>query len=200
MVICLVARSYGFERIVPDDAAVGPTIAGMLDERGLASDATIQEGAVAGLLSPLLRVAAPVIARVTRVPGDTSFDLRFRHLGRELHSLVRGARHGALGRTQTFLCMSKDDGDGTLELVRDRIRVRWPQAGGQVPFRRIAARLAAITRGPSARRLRLGRGRNERCRQLRGPGVQPREWKALPEPLGLRRVDRTDVHVCAAAS
>ena len=36
----------GYGRVVPDDAAVGPTIAGMLDEREATSQAMIQEGAV----------------------------------------------------------------------------------------------------------------------------------------------------------
>ena len=141
----------GYGRVVPDDAAVGPTIAGMLDERRQASGAMIQEGAVPGLLGPLLRVAAPIIARVTRVPGDRTFDLSLRHLGRELHSLVRGVHHGALARTQTFLCMSREDGSGTMGLVRNRLRVAWDNAGEQAPFHRMSARLAAITRARGGR-------------------------------------------------
>ena len=116
----------------------------MLDERRAASKAMIQEGAVPGLLGPLLRVAAPIIARVTRVPADRSLSLV--HLGRELHSLVRGVRHGALARTQTFLCMCHDDGDGWMGLVRNRLRIAWPDAGGQAPFKRISRRLAELTR------------------------------------------------------
>ena len=134
----------GYGDVVPDDAAIGPTIAGMLDERRAASKAMIQEGAVPGLLGPLLRVAAPIIARVTRVPADRSLSLV--HLGRELHSLVRGVRHGALARTQTFLCMCHDDGDGWMGLVRNRLRIAWPDAGGQAPFKRISKRLAELTR------------------------------------------------------
>jgi cholesterol oxidase len=134
----------GYGAVVPDDAAVGPTIAGMLDERKAKSQAMIQEGAVPGLFGPLLRVAAPVIARVTRVPADRVFSPV--HLGRELHSLVRGVRHGALARTQTFLCMSRDDGKGRMGLVSNRLRIAWNAAGHQAPFRRIAQRLAELTR------------------------------------------------------
>ena len=153
----------GYGRVVPDDAAVGPTIAGMLDDRytkdqqdkktdrGRKSGATIQEGAVPGLLSPLLRVFAPIMARATRVPADQSFQISFRHIGRELHSLVRGAHHGALARTQTYLCMSLDDSDGRLGLVKDRLRVSWAGAGKQLPFERISSRLAELTKARGGR-------------------------------------------------
>jgi cholesterol oxidase len=137
-------EGIGYGRVVPDDAAVGPTIGGMLDERQADSKAMIQEGAVPGLLGPLLRVAAPVIARVTRVPARRGLSLV--HLGRELHSLVRGVRHGALARTQTFLCMCRDDGNGVMGLVRNRLRVVWDDAGKQAPFRRLSRRLAELTR------------------------------------------------------
>ena len=81
---------------------------------------------------------------MTRVPAGHA--LSPRHLGRELHSLVRGVRHGALARTQTFLCMCRDDGNGRMGLVRNRLRVVWHDAGLQAPFKRISRRLAELTR------------------------------------------------------
>jgi cholesterol oxidase len=149
----------GYGRSVPRDAAVGPTIAGMLDERrnrrGVWSGqgVLIQEGAIPGALGPILRFAAPVMARLTHVPSDTSFDFRFRHLWRELDSVIRGVRHGALARTMTFLVMSRDDGKGVLWLSRDRIRIAWPRAGHQRVFERIAGRLAQLARAMKARYL-----------------------------------------------
>jgi cholesterol oxidase len=143
-------NGIGYGRNLPVDASVGPTIAGMLDERKT-TGIMIQEGAVPGVLAPVLRFTAPFIARVTRLPGDTSFDLSFKHVRREIESLLRGARVGALARTQTFLAMSRDDGIGVLRLSRDRLRVRWTGAGSRPLFKRIAQRLAQLTRATGAR-------------------------------------------------
>src|SRR5206468_8347435 len=85
------------------------------------------------------------------VPGDDRFDLSFRHIWRELDSLIRGAHHGALRRTQTFLAMSRDDGTGTMSLVRGRLRIAWEHAGEQRVFRNLTTRLAELTRAMKGR-------------------------------------------------
>src|SRR5262245_14192025 len=138
-------NGIGYGRVLPLESSVGPTIAGMLDERNANGGLMIQEGAVPGALALPLRFAAPFISRATRLHADLSFDLSFKHIWRELYSLVRGARHGALARTQTFLVMSRDDGEGKLLLARDRVRVKWRSSGQQPVFTRIAKRLSQLT-------------------------------------------------------
>jgi cholesterol oxidase len=140
----------GYGRHVPADAAVGPTIAGMLDERRT-QGMLIQEGAIPGVLGPLLRFAAPIMARATHVLGDTESDLRLRPIWRELDSMIRGVRHGALARTQTFLVMTQDDGRGRLLLKNKQLRVSWPKAGHQAVFARVSRRLAQLTRAMKGR-------------------------------------------------
>lgn len=147
-----VVDGIGYGRHVPLDASVGPTIGGMLDERDVPhSELLIQEGAVPGVLKSVLRFLAPVMARATHIPSERTFDFRFRHLWRELDSMIRGVRHGALARTQTFLVMSRDDGKGVLKLSRNRIRVSWRDAGLQPVFKRITPRLTALARATGSR-------------------------------------------------
>ena len=144
-------NAFGSGPVVPADASVGPTIAGMLDERTSDSHLMIQEGAVPGALSLPLRLLAPFIARATRLPADVTFDWSFKHLRRELDSLVRGVHHGAIARTQAFLVMSRDDGKGVMRLKHDRLRVAWQGAGSGLLYRHIAERLAQITRAAGGR-------------------------------------------------
>ena len=136
------ANAFGSGPVVPAGAAIGPTIAGMLDERTQNSRLMIQEGAVPGALSLPLRLLAPFIARATRLPADVTFDWSFKHLRRELDSLLRGVHHGAIARTQAFLVMSDDDDAGVMRLERDRLRVAWHGAGSGLLYQHIAARLA----------------------------------------------------------
>jgi cholesterol oxidase len=131
---------------LPRDAAVGPTIAGMIDERDRASGAMIQEGAVPGAFRMPLRFAGPIIARLSRLGVTTTVGFSFKSLWREFDSLVRGAHHGALVRTQTFLGMSFDDGRGVMVLSRQRLRIAWSHVGSQPVFTKIARRLAEFTR------------------------------------------------------
>jgi cholesterol oxidase len=111
----------------------------------------IQEGAIPRALALPLRLLGPVVARVTRLPADTSFDWRFAHLRRELDSLIRGGRHGALARTQTFLVMGHDDGAGTLTLARDALRIGWNTLERQKVFKAIQARLFMLTQAMGGR-------------------------------------------------
>lgn len=142
-------NGFGHSSHIPADAAVGPTIAAMIDERGNApgqSGAMIQEGAIPGALGLPLRFGAPVMARATRLLGDATFDFRMRHIWREIDSAMRGVRHGALARTQTFLAMGHDDGNGEMWLRNDRVRITWHQAGYQEVYKVIARRLQEITK------------------------------------------------------
>jgi cholesterol oxidase len=130
---------------LPTDPTVGPTIAGMLDERDLPSGAMIQEGAVPGALGFPLRFLGPLIARVSRLGVSTRADFSIKSLWREVDSLLRGSHHGSLVRTQTFLGMSYDDGQGQMGLAGDRLRITWDDAGNQPVFTNIARRLAELT-------------------------------------------------------
>lgn len=142
-------NGFGHGAHIPADASVGPTIAAMIDERSKGHEkkgAMIQEGAIPGALGFVLRFGAPVMARATHLLADTTVDFRLRHIWREFDSAIRGVRHGALARTQTFLAMGHDDGAGRIQLRNDRVRIVWHQAGYQNIYQVIARRLRQITK------------------------------------------------------
>jgi cholesterol oxidase len=146
-------NGLGYGSYVPPEAAVGPLIAGMLDERDAHGGAMLQEGAIPGALAPVLRFAAPVMARVSWRPIDLSADLRFRPFWRELDSVLRGVRHGAMRRTQTFLGMGRDSARGVMRLRRDRLRIDWPRHLDDNVLRTITTRMGELTRGMKGRYL-----------------------------------------------
>ncbi len=132
-------NGMGYSSTVPDDAAVGPTIAAMIDDRP--HGAIIQEGAIPGALGVVLRVLGPVVARVTQSNPSGMAGWKG-----EADSFLRGVRRGALRQTQTYLAMAVDDGSGEMLLRDDRLRIRWHNAGFQDVYRKIAARLNQLTR------------------------------------------------------
>jgi cholesterol oxidase len=139
-------NGFGYGDVVPRNASVGPTIAGVLDERKPGkSGAMIQEGAIPSALRFPLRFAAPVMARVTNLLADASVDLSFRHIWREIDTIIRGVHYGALVRTQTFLAMHRDDGKGTMGMRDDRLRISWEHLGYQEMYQKISCRLQRIT-------------------------------------------------------
>jgi cholesterol oxidase len=147
-------NGFGYGSYVPPDANVGPLIGGMLDERDRPdSGALIQEGAIPGALVPLLRFAAPVMARVSWRPIDLSTDLRFRPFWREFDAVLRGVRHGALRRTQTFLGMGRDSANGVMVLRRGRLRIDWPKRLDDGVLGAITTRMGELTRGMKGRYL-----------------------------------------------
>jgi cholesterol oxidase len=129
-------RGVGFGPDPPREvAAVGPCITSVIDNRSqvkdLADGRIIEEGSIPGALAHLL---APTFSWVSAFIGrDTDFGVLdyLREKLRSLISLVFGARHGAVGHTQTYLVMTHDDAGGRMVLERDRLRIRWPRVGQQ---------------------------------------------------------------------
>ncbi|MEQ9326829.1 MAG: GMC family oxidoreductase, partial [Rhodospirillales bacterium] len=132
----------GYSPETDERRPVGPTITGLIDLRGTADaehGMVIEEGAIPGGLA---RYLPPVLCASARAFGtDTDRDDWTRERRRELESLLRGAWHGAVNHTQTYLVMSHDGADGTLALANDRISVRWPDVGHKPVFQRAAENL-----------------------------------------------------------
>ena len=123
---------------------VGPCITGIIDMRDttvLEDGMVIEEGSIPGALSGFLPEIMAQLAALIGKDTDPGL-LNFVHeKARELGGLFRGRHSGALDNTQTYLVMSHDDGAGRMELVDDRLRIKWPDVGGQELFRRINDRL-----------------------------------------------------------
>ncbi|MFN2499065.1 MAG: GMC family oxidoreductase N-terminal domain-containing protein [Pyrinomonadaceae bacterium] len=128
---------------------VGPCITGIVDlrhkDQPLADGFVIEEGSIAGPFSAFLPGLFSSAAALLGKDTDTGVKDRIQERARELESLVRGAYHGAIRNTQTFLVMSHDDDKGQLRLEDDRLRIHWPNVGHQPIFHKVGDKLKQAT-------------------------------------------------------
>ena len=120
-------------RPADNDNPVGPCITGIIDTRDSASDfregMSIEEGTMPGALSRILPGALSSLTKVIGEDTDRGLYDFMGERGREFESLIRGAYHGAVNHTQTFLVMTHDSRRGVMVLEDDRLRIDWPGAG-----------------------------------------------------------------------
>lgn len=104
----------------PTGRAVGPTIAGRikLTNPDTTDEVTVEEGAVPGMLAPVVTLGVAVANLARR-------DLP---VAERAGQALRSARN-ATRRTLTYLVMSTDDGDGRLRLGRRGVEVDWLDVG-----------------------------------------------------------------------
>lgn len=135
------------DRPTPVDAMPGPCIAGLIDLRDdpdVRKQLVVEEGVIpsplAGGLAPLLAAAEAISVNpfasgigLARTRVESAIALARAMAGDPKH-LAEQAYQGPVDRTQTYLVMSIDDADGRLELVDDRLRIRWPGVGREAAF------------------------------------------------------------------
>ncbi|TPV93632.1 MAG: alpha/beta fold hydrolase [Myxococcales bacterium FL481] len=129
------------------EPAVGPCITGVLDRRGTADVAdgfVIEDGVLPGAFAAIYPAVFRLAAAAHGQDTDTGLVDWLREQGRELLS-VGSAYHGAVRHTQTFLVMSHDSAAGQLELIGDRVQVRWPQVGDEPIFETVSQALHDVT-------------------------------------------------------
>jgi cholesterol oxidase len=141
-----VIDGIGFGARAPEGRdPVGPCISGLIDLRrqpDLESGMVIEEGSIPGALAAFLPASLAAGAKLSD-NEPTSLTRK----ARELESLVTGAYHGAVRRTQTYLIMTHDDGEGRMALdAHDQVRIDWPGVGGQPIFQQADRRLKEATR------------------------------------------------------
>jgi len=105
----------------------------------------VEEGSIPGALANVLPAAFAASAKMSDAPAD-SLAANLERKAREVDSCIRGAYHGAVRRTQTYLVMTHDDGAGRMVLKDDRLRIDWPGVGSQPLFEKINQRLLDATR------------------------------------------------------
>ena len=136
-------------RLVQERRATGPTITGMMDlrdGRALADQTIIQEGVIPGAVASPMRLVLPFFSWLLGKDTDRGFRDRIGELWRELVSVVRGAYHGALRHTQTYLVMGHDGSKGRLALWQDRLRVQWRDLGESEYFQKVNSDLLKATK------------------------------------------------------
>jgi cholesterol oxidase len=120
--------------------AVGPCITGVIDARGkenLEEDMVIEEGTLPGALASMLPGLLSATAKAVGQDSDSAFIDDLKEQARIMGSALRGAYHGAVNHTQTYLVMAHDDSEGEMVLKDDRIRVDWPEVGRKPVFEKI---------------------------------------------------------------
>lgn len=119
----------------------GPCITSLTDTRKTAENyldgMVVEEGSIPGALSPGLPSIFSALAKAIGEDQDESIPNEIREEARKLESLLRGAHHGAMAHTETYLVMSHDDGDGQMVLENDRMVLNWPGYGREDVFKRV---------------------------------------------------------------
>lgn len=128
--------------------AVGPCISGVIDFRDadrLEDGFVIEEGSIPSGLAPILPALMTGGSLVFGEDTDFGFVDEAKETARGLRSLFLGAYKGAVNRTQTFLVMAHDNGEGRMRLEEDRLVVKWEGAARQSIFETIDAKLKEAT-------------------------------------------------------
>jgi len=139
---------YGHKKPDPKKP-VGPCITTVIDRTATAQveDGTIiEEGSVPGAIGRLLPVAFAAADAVLGKDDTPTFGHRVRELEQTLESVLLGSHKGADERTQTYLVMAHDGGDGRLLLEDDRLRIHWPGVGKKPIFQAINQELEDATK------------------------------------------------------
>jgi cholesterol oxidase len=126
----------------------GPCIAGAIDLRGdarLEHGVIIEEGVIPSGLHTILPAMLSASADLFGKDTDTGLEDTLAEKVRDAESKLRGAYHGAVHNTQTFLVMAHDDGAGRMTLESDRLQLSWPRVAEQDIFARISKQLYEAT-------------------------------------------------------
>jgi cholesterol oxidase len=141
-------NGVGFGTLAGAHDEVGPTISGVIDlrEQPVLDDGfVIEDGAAPSALAALLPAFLAGSTKLVGVDMDHGTADAAHEARRELESIVRGARHGAVHNTQVYLVMAHDDGAGRMRLDHDRLRIDWPSVGGLPIFKRVDQSLREAT-------------------------------------------------------
>lgn len=139
------------KKIPARKTAPGPCITGVIDIRHqpvLNEGMIVEDAAIPGALAIILSDTLAAEAKLVGKNEETKRGLfyRLKHFWRELISIFRGAYHGALKYTQTYLVMSHDDSDGIFTLKNDKLQIEWDKVGKEPIFKKINDRLAECTK------------------------------------------------------
>jgi cholesterol oxidase len=126
---------------------VGPCITGVIDLRDhpdFQDALVIEEGVVPGAIGSFLPGVLAAAAGTSHEPGR-GFGETIRGKARIAQSLTLGVYRGATRHTLTYLAMGRDDGNGRMLLMDDRLRIDWPGLSKQPVFQSIRRQLARAT-------------------------------------------------------
>ena len=114
----------------------GPGISSVIDTRETSEHfedgLIIEEGSIPGALSTVLPLAFTTLSKLIGEDTDSGLIDELQESGREVESLIRGAYHGSVNNTQTYLIMSHDSDSGVMKLnEHDRLEIEWKGVGNE---------------------------------------------------------------------
>ncbi|WP_162415466.1 GMC family oxidoreductase N-terminal domain-containing protein [Cyclobacterium roseum] len=130
-------------------ANVGPCITSVIDLRErekLEDGMTLEEGTIPGPIRGLMPKALFTFSRLVGKDSDRGFIDYFKEKWREIRSLFLGPFHGALARSQVYLVMTHDDGNGTLKMNEEgKLTINWEGVGKQEIFKKVNSEMYQAT-------------------------------------------------------
>jgi len=151
----VVVNTVGYGSHLPGGkvSPVGPCITSVIDLREqpvLEDGMVIEDGNVPGPLGSSITGTLATISRLFGTSNDKSFSTSLKKKGQELLSIFRGPYHGALNKTQPFLVMTHDDGNGKMKLENNALKVVWPGVGKEPIFKKVNTNLMAAAKAIGA--------------------------------------------------
>jgi len=139
-------RTVGFGDFDPGELPpVGPCITSVIDIRNqevLQDGMVIEDGNVPGPLGAMAGSALSVEAGIVgSQAADETLKKKIRRGLHDAEGILAGPHHGPMSRTQAFLVMTHDDGDGKMHLKDDRLRIDWPGVGKEAIFQKVDSNL-----------------------------------------------------------
>jgi cholesterol oxidase len=114
---------------------VGPCITSVIDMRhtdNFEEGYILEEGSAPGALSAVIAAAfAQAAATIGTDEKKEGLLSELEELGQSVKSLFTSGQEGATDRTQTYLIMAHDDGEGTIGIAGDDVCLTWPGVGKQ---------------------------------------------------------------------
>ncbi|WP_154856816.1 GMC family oxidoreductase N-terminal domain-containing protein [Cyclobacterium xiamenense] len=130
-------------------AEVGPCITSIIDLRereSLEDGMTLEEGTIPGPIRGIMPKALIGFSRLVGRDTDRGFKDYFKEKWREIRSLFLGPFHGALARTQVYLVMTHDDGNGSLKMdEQGKLAINWQGVGKQEIFKKVNGEMYQAT-------------------------------------------------------
>lgn len=141
---------------IDEEKLAGPCITGVIDLRyqaDLNDGMIIEDAAIPGALASILPEAMAVNDSLFGVTEENENDKGFfdslKHKERILASIARGAYHGAIRNTQTYLLMTHDGEHGKINLTNNRLNIDWSSVGKEAIFSKADAQLRKETKALS---------------------------------------------------
>ncbi|KAK7042261.1 FAD/NAD(P)-binding domain-containing protein [Favolaschia claudopus] len=137
----------------PLSTPCGPTITGVIDNRGASTSPNpldgyvIEEGAIPQALAPMIQAMLDILPGKEH-PDPFTLTSRLRHLLSAAKSRLLGpyARGSSVNRMQTYLIMSHDSNEGILSLDGDKVYLQFLGVGRTEHVKRLNRVLADATK------------------------------------------------------